>query len=40
MVGFWYMGRGEAIGVMFIWNPWLYICIGIGGCEHAEFGLE
>jgi hypothetical protein len=42
IVGFWfrYIGRGEAIGVMFVGYPLLYICGCIGGCEHAEFGLE
>jgi hypothetical protein len=40
IVGFWYIGRGDAIGVMLAWNPALYICGCIGGCEHDEFGLE
>jgi hypothetical protein len=31
MVGFWYIGRGEAIGVMFAANPELNICGCIGG---------
>jgi hypothetical protein len=40
MVGFWYIGRGEAIGVMDAGNPALNILVGIGGWEQDEFGLE
>lgn len=34
------MGRGDAIGVMLIGYPALYIEGCIGGCEHDELGLE
>lgn len=39
MVGFWYIGRGEAIGVIFPRYPELKICC-IEGCEEEELGLE
>ena len=40
MVGFWYIGRGEAIGVTDDVNPVLNVLACIGGCELDEFGLE
>jgi hypothetical protein len=40
IVGFWYIGRGEAIGVMFPKYPELKIFCCIEGCEEEEFGLE
>jgi len=40
MVGFWYIGLGEAIGVKEVWKGWLNICVGIGGCEQEDVGLE
>jgi hypothetical protein len=40
MVGLWYIGRGDAIGVILTGNAELYIMGCIGGCELDEFGLE
>jgi hypothetical protein len=40
MVGFWYMGLGEAIGVMEACMAALNTCMGIGGCEQEDVGLE
>jgi hypothetical protein len=40
IVGFWYIGRGEAMGVILAAYPALNILDCIGGCEHDEFGLE
>lgn len=40
MVGFWYNGRGDAMGVMDMGYATLYIWAGIGGCEPDELGLE
>ena len=40
MVGLWYMGRGETIGVMLAGNPELNIGGCMGGWEPDEFGLE
>jgi hypothetical protein len=37
MVGLWYIGRGETIGVMLAENPALK---SIWGWEPDEFGLE
>jgi hypothetical protein len=40
MAGFWYMGRGETMGVMLAGNPELNIMGCIGIWEPDEFGRE
>lgn len=42
IVGFWYIGLGEAIGVIDAWWKALGLksCIGIAGCEEEDDGLE
>jgi hypothetical protein len=40
MVGFWYIGLGEAMGVIDGWYVELNIWTGIGTCEEEDVGLE
>lgn len=40
IVGFWYIGLGDAIGVMDVWYPGLYTWAGIGDWQQEDDGLE